>query len=51
MKRLASLPLRLYSAGRTWVFSRQGWQRFVEITKLPEMKISKTVGFILSILL
>ena len=42
---------RGYITSRQWVFARNGWKRFVEITKLPEMKISKTIGFIASILL
>jgi len=46
-----SIPIGIYCGARKWVFSRSGWNRFVEITKLPEVKISKTVGFILSILL
>ena len=51
MKKITSLPLRLYCGARKWVFSRDGWKRFVEISKLPEMKISKTIGFIVSIML
>lgn len=51
MKKIASLIPRAYCAARGWVFARNGWKRFVEITKLPEMKISKTIGFIASILL
>ena len=42
---------RPYCSARNWIFTRAGWNKFVEISKLPEMKISKTVGFIMSILL
>ena len=51
MKRFTAFLTRVYCTARGWVFARNGWKRFVEISKLPEMKISKTIGFIASILL
>lgn len=40
-----------YVLARTALFSKTWWQKFIKFTTLPEMKISKTVGFIVSILL
>ena len=51
MKKMLKWFGSIYCAGRRWIFSRHTWQRFTEFSKLPEMKISKTVGFVLSILL
>ena len=51
MKRILNWIASIYCQFRRWAFSRESWKAFATFAKLPEMKISKTIGFIVSILL